>query len=481
MLIEDIQKACQRYKNKNACIHSSGKITFGELWRQACRLAGAWQHDDTPVMVLGEKHPDMLAVFLACLLCQRPYVPVSAHLPPARIQRYIKLIKPGILVAFTPCPASSIPIVKADALRQIAAESDSFTLDTAQNPAKPVYIIFTSGSTGTPKAVSITLENLENFIGWIQCLPAVKPLWGKTIFSSASYAFDLSVASLYLCLTQGNTLVEPTAEEIADLPRLLHLIGKSRCDMLVCTPTFLHRCLQDVAFSAVLAPKLSTIFLCGEVLPPATARLARARLPHAHILNAYGPTEATCAVCATALADTHLQMDTLPIGTVAQAAATISIVDAQFQPQAHGVWGQILLSGKSVSPNCGQGAKNSYATGDIGCIQDGLLYFGGRMDDQFKYKGYRIEPAEIEAAVSRCCAGAACIVAGIQRKGKVVWISAALESSAPIDAASLKKQLAENLPSYMVPRFIRTMEKFPTNTNGKHDRIRVKEWLEEDA
>lgn len=492
MFVEDIQDACHCYPHRLACINAGGSVTFGALWQRACRLARAWQHGSAPVMVYGEKHPDMLAVFVACLLCGRAYVPVAPHLPKVRVQQYIDTVNPEFLVAFAPYSGSSVRVISASELDALATAGEAGFYPAVQDMEKPAYIIFTSGSTGLPKAVPITLGNLNHFIHWLRQHPTVRQISGKTIFSSASYSFDLSVAPLYLCLTQGNTLAEPTAEEAADLPRLLARIKQSGCDMMVCTPTFLHRCLQAAAFSLALAPSLTTVFLCGEVLLPATARLMKARFPGVHVLNAYGPTEATCAVCMVELTEAHLAQESLPIGKLADAAAQVTVVGCANQPRPDGEWGQIVLSGKSVSPGYlhapqnGQsffkrGEDNAYATGDIGRICNGLLYFGGRADDQFKYKGYRIEPGEVEAAISACCGGAACVATGVQRKGQVAWVAAVVETIDSLDIGALKQRLETMLPAYMIPRFIRTMGRFPTNANGKHDRKQIKEWLEQDA
>ena len=211
-------------------------------------------------------------------------------------------------------------------------------------------------------------------------------------------------------------------------------------------------------------PGLRTVFSCGEDLPPRTAGALLERFPGLKLLNAYGPTEATCAVCAAVISREMCAAGPLPIGRVGEGAVDIALEQ-----------GQIVLRGESVAPAYG----GTYPTGDRGRIRDGLLYWAGRLDDQIKYKGYRIEPAEVEAALEGLPGiGRAAVLPRLGRDGQVRGLTAFWEGDAPSDGRDLVALAAERLPRYMAPGEWRRLERLPLTPNGKCDRKRLKEMLE---
>ena len=203
----------------------------------------------------------------------------------------------------------------------------------------------------------------------------------------------------------GETVFALEPSHQADLDKLYRALGESGATRMSCTPSFTRLCLCDKSFQRELMPALQTVFFCGETLPARTVRQLRQRFPGVTVLNAYGPTEATCAVCAVEVTGAG---EPLPVGQLANAACQLLILDRDGNELPPGQSGEIAIAGQSVASGylnasaerfgSWQGQR-LYRTGDIGRIENGLLWYSGRLDRQLKYKGYRIEPGEIEAVI----------------------------------------------------------------------------------
>lgn len=353
----------------------------------------------------------------------------------------------------------------------------------AKDGGRTAYIIFTSGSTGTPKGVPISVDNLENFIRWVTGIPVVAAMQSGVVFNQAAFSFDLSVADIYISLILGHTLFGCTQHEQQDLALLFQRLQHSGSTMLVCTPTFLQLCLSDAAFNRALLPNMQVVFVCGEVLPAKTAEKLLGRFSGIKLLNAYGPTEATCAVAAVQITKAMLSCLVLPAGEIQHAAVCISVMNGKAELPA-GTYGEIVLQGDSVSNGYLNGPSRTftghktYRTGDIGKIENGYLYCCGRIDEQIKYKGYRVEPMEIETCMNAIPGIARAVVLPIEgRDNKILMLAAFAQKTRAITAGEVKVQLAQRLPHYMVPKTILLLDQMPMNINGKCDKKALKEML----
>ena len=448
MLLERIQHYSGTLGSRPALAAGEETIPWQALWPMASSLAARLRRaGEGPVALTGS--PDAVwvpAAFLACLIAGRPYLPLDPALPPAR-QRAL---------------AASLGaqwLTQEEALAGFGAGEDCVP---AREGGRIAYLLFTSGSTGAPKPVAVSVDNLESFLRWAESLPQLTGAAGGTAVGQAAWSFDLSVADLYLSLTQGGTHVALTQAEKEDWPALLRRLEVSRPTLLVTTPTFLRLCLADPGFSRDSLPELTTVFSCGEALPPAAARRLLERFPGCTLLNAYGPTEATCAVCAAPITLEQCH-GPLPVGRLGEGAVEITLEG-----------GEIILTGASVAPAFG----GRYATGDLGYADDrGLLYWAGRKDHQLKYKGYRIEPAEIEGALEALPGvERAAVLPRRDSAGGVKALVAVVEGSAA--PQTLRQALAGRLPGYKIPSQWRAVERMPLTPNGKCDRKRLEEMIQ---
>lgn len=447
MLLERIKAHSASLGDRPALTAGEKVIRWGELWPMAQGLAAKLRAEGTgPVALIGDPGEVWAPVaFVACLLAGRPYLPLDPQLPPAGQRELLE-------------QAGAVLLDRRTAEEGFASGLSCPLPDDSHRIA---YEIFTSGSTGKPKLVEVSLGNLEHFLRWASALPEIAPVLGRTAVGQAAWSFDLSVADLYLSLLGGGTHVALTRGEKGDFAALFRRLAASDVSLLVATPSFLRLCLTEPSFGPARLPRLRTVFSCGEVLPPAAARRLLDRFPGVALLNAYGPTEATCAVCAAPISR-EMCGGPLPIGVMGEGAVDISLEE-----------GEIVLTGASVSPRFG----GKYATGDLGYVEKGLLYWAGRRDLQLKYKGYRLEPARIEGALEALPGvERAAVIPRRDGAGQVKGLTAFVEG-AGLEPEKLAQALADLLPPSHIPGQWRLLDRLPLTPNGKCDRKRLEEML----
>ena len=456
-----IEKLNPDYAERIAYICGEKRLSYAKLYEKAERIAAVLKaQSGGAAAVLGNKEPEMIISILACIMAHRAYVPLEDNLPQARIAAAIRL-------------AECTLVLKNGAGDFEHAIPCSTLAELEHAPAKAVgcgaqneiaYIIFTSGSTGTPKGVPISYANLENFIRWICSDSTLKKFEHAVVFCPASFGFDLSVAGIYYALATGGALVTVSREEQKSFDGIFSALQKCSAEIAVVTPTFMKLCLLNSDFNAENFPKLRCCWFCGERLEKALCEKLLRRFPHLDIINAYGPTEATCAVCSSKISAEDLAAgDPLPAGDISAAACAVEVKN-----------GEIILSGASVFGGYAGAAEKSggrFATGDLGEIRGGKLYCSGRADGRIKYKGYRIELGDIEANILavegvRTCAA----IAKRGKNGEVAYIKAFVSAEPKLSEAALRAALKLTLPEYMIPKIIELLPQLPTNEHGKIDR-----------
>jgi D-alanine--poly(phosphoribitol) ligase subunit 1 len=476
-LIERIDRWGVAAPEATAHISDDRTLTYGELRSRsdslACYLRQRFGDDRRPIAVLGHREPEMLIAFLGAVKSGRPYVPLDTALPQQRIDKILATSRAALVL--TP----------ADVLQ--------FSASQERRPARgvqgdePFYILFTSGSTGEPKGVIVTLACLEHFIAWMLAEQRFAEL-DEVFLNQAPFSFDLSVMDLYCSLATGGTLFSINRDLIANPKELYRALTSSCVTTWVSTPSFAQMCLVEEKFSEAMLPRVRRFLFCGETLTPQTAAQLLERFPPAEVWNSYGPTEATVATTSIRIdAPVLEQYSPLPVGRP-MPGSEILIVDGNREVLPPNQRGEIIIAGPNVSP--GYLARpdltadaffqyhdqRAYRTGDFGRFRDDLLFFEGRMDEQIKVSGHRIELGDVEANLRALATVRDAVVIPVIKDGAAQSLAAFVVMAARDEASDfnlsqgLRKQLSERLPAYMLPRKFVFLDAFPMTPNGKVDR-----------
>ena len=470
----------------NAIAHISGdqRLTYSELRRRsdalAAHLTTRFGNDCSSIAALGHREPEMLIAFLGAVKSRRPYVPLDTVLPQQRIDKILAISRPALLL--TPADVAKLSSSAAPAPTTRAKRDD------------PFYILFTSGSTGEPKGVIITLGCLEHFVAWMLEEQKFTPL-GETFLNTAPFSFDLSVMDLYCSLATGGSLFSIGRDLVANPKMLYRALGDSGATTWVSTPSFAQMCLAEEKFAEAMLPHIRRFLFCGETLAAQTAARLLERFPKAQVWNTYGPTEATVASTSVRIDHSILEKySVLPVGR-AMPGTDVFIANGAGETLPADERGEIVIAGPNVSPGYLGGrdltsaaffkhsGRRAYRTGDQGRFRDDLLFFEGRMDSQVKISGYRIEVGDVEANLLALASVRDAAVIPVIKNGAAQSLAAFIVLSDRTEAShfeltqALRRQLAERLPAYMLPRKFVFLDAFPLTANGKADRARLAQSL----
>lgn len=423
---------------------------------------------------------DMLVAVLAVLRSGAAYVPLDPSFPAQRLRWMAGHAGLTKIVASDP---ASLPEGLAEgrdvlAFDALAAEAGDIAQPLPRVDADSLaYVLYTSGSTGEPKGVRILQRNLVNFLRAMREAPGFGH--DDAICAATTLSFDIAALELYLPLLCGGCVVIADDSEHRDPEALSRLIARRGCTVLQTTPSLLAL-LHEVGRDDVLQPL--KLLVGGEALPPA---LAEALLPRCRELwNLYGPTETTVW---SSVARLDAASPEVALGAPI-ANTRIYLLDPRRRPVLPGAVGEIWIGGAGVADGYlhqpelsaerfvedpfAADASRMYRTGDLGRIRNGRLFFHGRIDDQIKLRGYRIEPGEIEAAAAAEADVVECAAiardAGNDDRELVLYAGSDADPS-DLDQR-LRSRLDRTLPPYMRPHRIVVLPELPKTPNGKLDR-----------
>ncbi|MET7619802.1 non-ribosomal peptide synthetase [Streptomyces sp. NPDC005408] len=349
----------------------------------------------------------------------------------------------------------------------------------APGPDDLAYVIYTSGSTGKPKGVQIEHRSLVNVVGWIA--PFLRCDEQTRAAYSFSPGFDLSMMQIFPPLLHGGAVV-PVPGEL-DHVKLREMYSGLRANTLALTPTHLE--LADRL--GLRAAGIRALHAGGENLTTATSRRARASFgPDCLIVNIYGPTEATVA-CTVAVVGDDSSRASAPIGVPVH-RTSVAVLDEQQHEVRDGELGELYVTGVQLArgylgrPDLTADrfvylpdGRRAYRTGDLVLrLPDGQLEYAGRIDAQVKIRGHRVEPAEVEAALTALpdVAQAAVVARRRHPAGPPVLCAYVVpaEGTAVIDEAAVRAELERTLPSHLVPSVVCAVLGLPVTASGKTDR-----------
>jgi amino acid adenylation domain-containing protein len=517
-----VAEQAERRPASTALVMQDEALTYEQLEEQTNQLARALKDRGCKrgdrVCLLMPKSPSAIVAILGILKADCIYVPLDLASPVPRLAHMVASAEPRCILMAGPA-ASLLDALWADAgpPRSISVgcvdsekvagrnftpdfsrkDCDGYAagpLDYLNGPHDSAYILFTSGSTGIPKGVPITHSNVACFVGWATRYFGISP--SDRISGHPPLHFDLSVFDIFGTFAAGAQLhlVPPDLNLLPN--RLADFICASELTQWFSVPSLLTYMAKFDAVPPTGLPTLKRLLWCGEVLPTPVLMYWMKRLPSVSFTNLYGPTEAT-------IASSHYTVskcpddptEPLPIGTACEGEELL-VLDERLQPVNPGKTGDLWIRGVGLSPgywrdpektraaflpnpNSGDSADRIYRTGDLAKIgDDGLVYFVGRADSQIKSRGYRIELGEIETHLHALTNLKESAVVAIQTdgfEGATICCAYVPAPSADVTPATLRKELAQNLPAYMLPSRWRAFRVLPKNANGKIDRQQLRE------
>jgi amino acid adenylation domain-containing protein len=470
-----------------AVVFGTERLTYRELDRRsdgaALLLRQAGMGRGAVVAMFAERSVDLLVGILAVLKTGAAYVPLDPRHPADRLAFLLADSAATMVLTQRPLehalPAQRPQTLYLDDLPAPAGEGVATAPQPRTSPDDLAYILYTSGSTGRPKGVRVQHANVVNLMAAMALEPGLCS--DDVVLSSSSFSFDMSVGDVFPTLGAGARIVLASREEVAD-PRLLaELVESSGATVMHATPAMWQAL---VATGWRGNPHLVAV-TGGE---PLSEALADALLDRCvAVWNGYGPTETTVYA-------TFWRVERNTVIAIGRPAANrrLYVLDRHQQPVPVGVPGEIFISGRGVAagyvnrpdetaqrflPDPFFTGDRMYRTGDQARqLADGRLQHLGRLDNQVKVRGIRIEPGEIEAAlVAQPGISAAVVVLredtpADRRLVAYVVGTADVGNSTEPAIAELRAALRQTLPEQLVPSAFVRLDAIPVTANGKVDR-----------
>nr|ARU08073.1 MlcK [uncultured bacterium] len=452
------------------------ELSYAELdsWSAAIarQLVDAGVRTETPVLMLMRRTAQRVVATLAVLRAGGAYVPVHDSDPLERIRTIVAETGAPVVITDQPDRAVGLGIEQVVVTDPIAGEAPRSDV----LPGNLAYIMYTSGSTGTPKGVAVTHRD-------VIALTAHRHFHNgahERVLLHSPHAFDAATYELWVPLLNGGQLIVAPPDEL-DIGTLRHVITENDVTALWLTAG-LFRLVAEEAPECFA--RVREVWTGGDVVPPAAVRRVMERCPGITVVDGYGPTETTTFATCHPVRDEIA--DTVPIGRPLDGMRA-HVLDAQLRPVPPRVPGELYIAGAGLARGyfgdpartaerfvAGPAGERLYRTGDLVRRRpDGALEYVGRVDDQVKLRGFRIEPAEVESVLAAHVADVAVLVREDPdgRKRLVAYVV----PNGAIDHEQLRAEVADRLPDYMVPSAFVELERLPVTANGKLDRAALPE------
>ena len=522
-LADNFLRSVELFPDRPALEVPGSKLSYNELFTKAASIAATLaqmdRSDAVPLTaVFAYRSVTAFAGVLAALLRGHGYVPLNRTFPVDRTRTMLQRSGCTALVVDQDSEAqlSSVlegleqEVIVILPERQDAAElrqrwprhrfvsgaelaSSNEWKKPQVSPEAIAYLLFTSGSTGIPKGVMVSNQNAQHYIEFIKGRFAIA---AEDRFSQTfDMTFDLSVADMFVAWTCGACVCCPSEKTLLNPGRFINDARLTIWFSVPSTAAFMKRLggLKPGSY-----PGLRVSMFCGEALPVEVAKAWSEAAPASVIENIYGPTELTIG-CTSYRWDAlgtpaESEQGVVPIGEPFPGMRPL-IVDEMLTEVKPGEAGELLMTGPQLSLGYWRDpvrtaasfvkppgrAEIYYRTGDRVRRPSGTgpMVYLGRLDNQVKVLGHRVELGEIEAVVREETGVDAVVAIGWPKTAAGAGaVEVFVETEAALDKERIKERISKRLPNYMVPRRYHVFQQLPLNANGKYDRRALTEYLE---
>ncbi len=475
-----LDDAIARHGDRAQVLSTDGAISHAVLSAQADRIATALRArgvvNGAVVGLHLQRSPSMLAAMLGVLRAGAAYLPLDPGFPAERLKFMVEDADAALVIDDSDNDLGLDAAHRLTLDDALATEAIAGLRSDHRDADALAYLIYTSGSTGKPKGVRVPQRAVINFLESMRVAPGLDA--SSRLAAVTTLSFDIAVLELLLPLAVGADLVLVARDEASDGVALRALLEGHNVDTMQATPST-WRLLLESGWRG--GPQWKA--LCGgEALP---ADLAEALLPRVGALwNMYGPTETTVwSTCA----QVKPRQGEIVVGRPI-ANTQVHVLDDNGAPVPIGVSGELVIAGAGVTlgyhrrdeltaekfiADAAHPGARMYRTGDLGRWRsDGQLQHLGRLDQQIKLRGYRIETGEIETILARHPDVAQVVVVAAARSSEDAILAAYIvpRAGAGVDGNTLRAHLRGELPDYMLPTAWIEIAQVPTTPNGKVDR-----------
>ena len=482
-----------------AAVYRDQRLTYSQLNDQVNRLSrrlianGVERGTYVPILI--DRGLELVVAMLAVMKSGAAFVPIDLNWPAARIKEAFKELKCQTVLSNKSVETERLQEELSDyALILVDLEGEEGSSGSTANPGirinpdDPIYIIYTSGSTGKPKGAINIHRGITNRFLWMNEYLGIRT--AQAALQVSRHFFDGVIWELLWPLINGGKTVLAIPELVADADYMVETIEEQSVTITDLAPSVLSALVPQLVANNQSREKmrsLRSLIVGGEELKAETALAFKSAFPEVQVINLYGPTETSIGCISYEVTGT--EEGKIPIGKPISNTHAL-IVDGQGNLVPIGVTGEIFITGMCLGLGYADDEEKTrrafierryegisydrfYKTGDLArWRRDGIIEFLGRVDEQIKIRGVRIEPGEIEAALRQLEGVKEVVVAAKEDgNGNKHLVAYYVETGGKkVKASELRECALRHLPEDMTPRYYVALEQLPLTASGKIDR-----------